>query len=552
MNKFAFKNHEVHLFIFTDWANRDDFLPSKLVHKMYQERLGWPFDSLGRHYLYLENMSWFKDMDYLIAIDSDSLIVDYLDETMLGERIACLQAWTWGYPREEFSYDARLDHLGRPFSSAYIGKDDYWLKAKCYFCGGIVGGTFKGFREIIEKSVELSRLDLLKSPPRIALWHDESYLNKVFLDLPPTTALSPSFMYPEPPSDDWLYSDDNEYAYVWERDRFKPKIFNLGVRKHENHIVDFMQPLSVNLPAIMTPVIDGEKKNNFKLPVDMKAAATLVTFVVKAFERPNCLDRLIKSLGSKYPGFNLMILDDSYNKINLNDYPSHGMNVTYIQSEPDIGLSEGRNRLVDKVETPYLVLLDDDFIFDSDHLDPASLGDILNSLQSSVFDIAGGCVSSKYGEGWSYSFSKDIENKILFQKQDISCANHDKFSREPSYVTEKVACWETSTILNFFVGSVDFLRRTKWDPRLKVGEHEDFFLTVEKLGGKVGMCRGFTSYNDNTCNADSETYKKARKRVFDYWVIVFKKWDINKMITLAGSYTLQCNNDSDSSDCLRY
>jgi len=65
-------------------------------------------------------------------------------------------------------------------------------------------------------------------------------------------------------------------------------------------------------------------------------------------------------------------------------------------------------------------------------------------------------------------------------------------------------------------------RSMRWDPRLKMGEHEDFFLRAREAEGRVGLCRGVTAKNDNSCDRTPE-YRKLRGRVFDFWVIFFTK-----------------------------
>jgi hypothetical protein len=101
-----------------------------------------------------------------------------------------------------------------------------------------------------------------------------------------------------------------------------------------------------------------------------------------------------------------------------------------------------------------------------------------------------------------------------------------------------------------------------------MGEHEDFFLRAREAEGRVGLCRGVTAKNDNSCDR-TPLYLRKRARVFDFWVIFFRKargdpgavacdaaiqlplpspppfpplqWDLQRMKTAAGMYTLLCN-----------
>ncbi|WP_290917586.1 glycosyltransferase, partial [Halodesulfovibrio sp.] len=85
-----------------------------------------------------------------------------------------------------------------------------------------------------------------------------------------------------------------------------------------------------------------------------------VTIVVKAFERPESLLRLYQSIRTYYPLIDIIIVDDSEEKVNLCEFEN---NVTYLATDFNIGLSAGRNYAVSNVKTKYFLLLDDDFFF---------------------------------------------------------------------------------------------------------------------------------------------------------------------------------------------
>jgi histo-blood group ABO system transferase len=64
-----------------------------------------------------------------------------------------------------------------------------------YFAGGFNGGTSYEYlimSEKLEKNIETDY-----SNDIIAIWHDESHLNRYLIDNPPTKVLSPSYCYEE-------------------------------------------------------------------------------------------------------------------------------------------------------------------------------------------------------------------------------------------------------------------------------------------------------------------------------------------------------------------
>ena len=68
-------------------------------------------------------------------------------------------------------------------------------------------------------------------------------------------------------------------------------------------------------------------------------------------------------------------------------------------------------------------------------------------------------------------------------------------------------------------------------------------MRVKAAGGRVGLCRGATARNDNSCDK-TPAYKKLRGRVFEFWVTFFRKWGLRQMRTAAGTYTLECDRDA--------
>jgi hypothetical protein len=74
--------------------------------------------------------------------------------------------------------------------------------------------------------------------------------------------------------------------------------------------------------------------------------AAAVTAIVKTFERPRSLDRLVRSIRRRYPNLRVIVGDDS-----LVAYPRR--DVEYLRLPVDIGVAAGRNALLEMVRTPY-------------------------------------------------------------------------------------------------------------------------------------------------------------------------------------------------------
>lgn len=176
--QFFCPNHEVTFFIFTDQniaADCDTVI-------IPQKKLGWPYDTLMRTAMYHQATALLSDLDYIFACDADMLFVDYVGDEILSERVATQHPGFVGrrgtYERNAQSKAAVRNHEG-----------------ECYFAGGFYGGSRPEFFMLIDQISKAIDDDLARNI--IALWHDESHLNRYFIDHKPTKILDPSYCYPE-------------------------------------------------------------------------------------------------------------------------------------------------------------------------------------------------------------------------------------------------------------------------------------------------------------------------------------------------------------------
>ena len=80
-----------------------------------------------------------------------------------------------------------------------------------------------------------------------------------------------------------------------------------------------------------------------------------VTIIFKSFERQKMAKRLYRNIQSYYPGVRVIIADDSSKPLDLQDD-----SLQVVQLPFNSGLSYGLNRALEKVETPYVMRMDDD------------------------------------------------------------------------------------------------------------------------------------------------------------------------------------------------
>lgn len=170
--------HQVTFFVFTDDLNFNH--PNTFI--MPHSRLGWPYDTLMRFHAYKKYKDQYKDFDYLYACDADMLFVDTVGDEIFGNRMAVIHP---GF------YNSRGSYETNPKSLAYVGPKE----GKHYFCGGFYGG--KASTVLKQLDVLIARVDQDLKNKIIAVWHDESHLNRYYINNPPDVILNPSYCYPE-------------------------------------------------------------------------------------------------------------------------------------------------------------------------------------------------------------------------------------------------------------------------------------------------------------------------------------------------------------------
>ena len=180
--QFFFTQDKVLYYIFTDQTLQH---PAQDIIVVPQKKLGWPYDTLMRSHIYEQHKEKLFKCDYIFAMDADMLFVDQVGREILSERVGTLQP---GYiHKKEKPYE------NRRASTAYINSRP--RGSKHYYAGGFYGGKRNDFFSMISTINKNIDIDLKKN--LIATWHDESHLNKFFLDNPPTLTLSPSYCYPQ-------------------------------------------------------------------------------------------------------------------------------------------------------------------------------------------------------------------------------------------------------------------------------------------------------------------------------------------------------------------
>jgi hypothetical protein len=180
-------------------------------------------------------------------------------------------------------------------------------------------------------------------------------------------------------------------------------------------------------------------------------SAGSMTAVIKTFERPREVRRLVASIRRVQPDLPVLIADDSR-------APEPVAGAELLALPFNSGISFGRNAALRQIETPYFLLLDDDFIF----YRHTRLEDSLEIIVANPeIDILGGRVVNL---------------------PDFSTYDYSRLQMFPQALPPK---FSTGTVIgglavqqkvpNFFIGRTSSVSSVGWAEELKVMEHQDFF-----------------------------------------------------------------------------
>jgi len=253
-----------------------------------------------------------------------------------------------------------------------------------------------------------------------------------------------------------------------------------------------------------------------------------VTATIKTFLRDKSLFYCVETLRLQYPEMHIIVADDGH----CSDEKEErllAMGVDkYIRMPWNSGLSAGRNALIDACETPYALMCEDDFSFT-----PNSHIEHLRQLMD-VVDIAAGLVYNvrrwachQGGEGWDpFGWNFARKGGKIFR---TGLTGHLKLHEGIRYETADL-------VLNFFVASVDALKKVRWDESLRLAfEHVDFFLRAKDAGLVAARSLDAQVIHKMIDDSHNPEYQKFRDDYEQYKAPFEKKWGFAWLTDLPGS-----------------
>ena len=231
------------------------------------------------------------------------------------------------------------------------------------------------------------------------------------------------------------------------------------------------------------------------------------TVVIKTFERPAAVDRLLTSIRMRYPAIPVVIVDDS-REVNcaLLARSAQESATRYVHVGFDVGVSAGRNHGVRLANTHYVFTCDDDCFF-GQHTDLRRAEELLEAAR---VDLLG--IDDSTGFWGLYSVSDGVVEYQRTSRGEVGPVRLVDFVPSQLLAPARV------------------LRRYRWDEALKIGEHFAYFYAhLGKI--RVGYTEAVSIHHEPTRNPLYDTY---RGRALDYVQEFMRRQNLRRRVDLNG------------------
>lgn len=222
VRQFFLPGHDVEVMM---WADLGAYPESKDVtwgadKVFHTESIGWPYPTLMRYHLFLQQEEYLKKFDYLFYLDLDMRIVNIVgDEILPKEGVMASQHPMYALDKKfNPPYEPNKDSASFIPRPGRVVHDNGTPRFQpLYFAGGFQGGRTEAFIKAMQGTRDLLDKDLKQN--YIPIWNDETAWNRYLFDNPPEVVLDPSYVYPDSMIEQY-------YKPIWGRD-YVPRIVTL-------------------------------------------------------------------------------------------------------------------------------------------------------------------------------------------------------------------------------------------------------------------------------------------------------------------------------------
>lgn len=242
-----------------------------------------------------------------------------------------------------------------------------------------------------------------------------------------------------------------------------------------------------------------------------------ISICLKTLYRKDLLLANITEIRKIMPNIKIIVADDSDDKYKLKNKNviNKFKNIEYLELPYDSGLSYGRNKAVERVNTKYTIITDDSRCI----TDVNQLNNLIDFMDNNKeYDLISGNVLERGGFAGKFTYLFDINNKKetinnIKNNKKIKIKIKHKSINNLKIIDNNLKLYKTHIGVNCFIARTSILKQYKWDNNLKLREHKDFFLKLFLNNINILYCDKFIfrQFNSNLRKYDMGGLKLRRR-----------------------------------------
>ena len=206
------------------------------------------------------------------------------------------------------------------------------------------------------------------------------------------------------------------------------------------------------------------------------------TAIIISFLRTEYTKKCISSLRTLYPEIKIRVGENGHYSEEMADF-CKGQNADYIDLQFDSGVCVARNRLIEGVDTEFVMVGDDDFYYVDGKDSKPMVREMIEFLEvMGNYDLIGGRIFEagslrnyqghfEMGDGFLryHKLPMEVFDKAILPSGELKYKNAD-------------------LTFNYFVARTEKVKKVPWDEKIKVAyEHSSWFLDFKDAGNKVAF-----------------------------------------------------------------
>lgn len=237
-----------------------------------------------------------------------------------------------------------------------------------------------------------------------------------------------------------------------------------------------------------------------------------LTAIIRTFERPKALQRLVKSIRRFHPALKVLVADDGIEATSCKQ-------ADYFRLPSEKGQAAALNALLARVRTPYFLVLDDR----AELHGGSQLTSLLELVASDRLDVAAGSLVGCEKKLWFFTKRKPVAQHGLLEIAG------DRVALLAGSRSQGEGFWWCDLVGNFFVARTDRVRAMGgWDPELRDDAREEFFFRAHRHGIRVGI------HPESSLWLWQEKAKASATPVHDHLGLAVAKMGLTQMTDLSG------------------